>query len=333
MNMQEKIINTALDNLHKHVGVVGTWHNNGPKELDGQTEFVLSKKPVQFYTEIKHELRNHQLLQIIHQATRHSPFLVVANRIFPNIKEQLRQHAIAYLEASGNIYLNYQNHLIWIENNKPPDVAKKKENRAFTKTGLKVVFYFLQNEEAINLPYREIAGQTSVALGNINYVINGLKETGYLVQLTKNEYKLANKKDLLNKWIEAYAEKLKPAIRIGSFRFLNETDGNQWKDMKLPTDKTRWGSEAAGELLTDYLLPAELTLYTAETRSELMKNYRMVPDEKGPVKIYKKFWTYAEAESNTVPPLLVYADLINTHDRRCLETAQKLWDAYLQDTF
>ncbi len=331
--MKEKIIHTALDNLHKNVGVVGNWHSTGPDELDGQTAFVIGRKPVQFYTEIKNELRNHQLHQIIHQAAQHKPFLVVANRIFPNIKEQLRQNEIAYLEASGNIYLNYKNNLIWIENNRPHEVEKKKENRAFTKTGLRVVFHFLQNESTINRPYREIASQTAVALGNINYIINGLKEMGYLVKLSKNEYKLANKKDLLNKWIEAYPEKLKPSLKIGSFRFLNDMDWSRWRYLQLNTDKTRWGSEAAGDLLTEYLIPAELTLYTTESRSELMKSLRMVPDEKGPVKAYKKFWAEDEVNDNIVTPLLVYADLINTNDRRCIETAQKIWDELLQSKF
>ena len=333
VNMQEKIIHTALDNLHRSVGVVGSWHNTGPIELDGQTEFVLGKEPVHFFTAIKNELRNHQLPQIINQAAAHSPFLVVANRIFPNIKEQLRQNEIAYLEASGNIYLNYKNNLIWIENNKPYEVEKKKENRAFTKTGLKVIFYFLQDENTVNLPYREIVSQTGVALGNINYVLNGLKEMGYLVKLSKNEYKLANRRDLLDKWMEAYAEKLKPTLKIGSFRFLNDMDWSKWSYLKLNTNTTRWGGEAAGDLLTDYLIPAELTVYTTESRMELMKSLRMVPDEKGPVKAYKKFWTNDEADNNVVPPLLVYTDLMNTNDRRCIETAQKIWDELLQSKF
>lgn len=68
-----------------------------------------------------------------------------------------------------------------------------------------------------------------------------------------------------------------------------------------------------------------------EKRNELIKNYRFVPDENGNVKVYQKFWQYEEKENKVVPPLLVYADLINTGDRRCIETAQKIYEKYLQD--
>ena len=74
-----------------------------------------------------------------------------------------------------------------------------------------------------------------------------------------------------------------------------------------------------------------MTLYTTETRNDLIKNYRLIPDEKGNVKAYQKFWQYDEVNDNVVPPLLVYADLINTNDRRCTETAQKIYDEFLQN--
>ncbi|MBS1908251.1 MAG: hypothetical protein JST03_00090, partial [Bacteroidetes bacterium] len=91
-------------------------------------------------------------------------------------------------------------------------------------------------------------------------------------------------------------------------------------------------------LLTNYLRPAELTLYSTETRNDLIKNYRLIPDEKGNVKAYEKFWNNGDVNTNAntvedvvVPPLLVYADLMNTNDRRCIETAQKIYDGFIQN--
>ena len=34
---------------------------------------------------------------------------------------------------------------------------------------------------------------------------------------------------------------------------------------------------------------------------------------------------------HVVPPLLLYADLMNTNDRRCIETAQKIYDEFIQN--
>jgi hypothetical protein len=57
-----------------------------------------------------------------------------------------------------------------------------------------------------------------------------------------------------------------------------------------------------------------------------------VPDEKGNLVIYKKFWKFNIA-ADTVPVILVYADLINTGDPRNIETAKKLYNGLLEDQF
>jgi hypothetical protein len=259
--------------------------------------------------------------------------MVVAKRIFPKIKEELRQNNIAYLEANCNAWLQKDNIYIWIDSNEPLEQEKEKPNRAFTKTGLKVVFQFLLDEELINLPYREIATKADIGLGNVNNILNGLKDTGYLIKLNNNQYKLTNKKELLEKWVLSYEERLKPSLEIGTFRFLKQEDFNNWKRLPLKNRKTWWGGEAAGDLYTNYLQPANLMLYTLEAKNELIKNYRLVPDTKGNVKAYKKFWQYDEVNENVVPPLLAYADLMNTGDNRCTETANQIYEQFLKDRF
>lgn len=77
---------------------------------------------------------------------------------------------------------------LFVDTQKAIDTEKGQSNRAFTKTGLKVLFYLLQNRENINLTQREIAKNTEVALGNIPLIVKGLQESGYLIPLNKREY-------------------------------------------------------------------------------------------------------------------------------------------------
>lgn len=329
---ENELIHTALENLYNHTGITGKWKENGMRETDGKITFKINKQQYVFNAETKQELRNHQLAGILEKAKTFDPLIIVAGRLFPKIKEVLRNKQVAYLEANGNIFLHHQGTMIWIDARQPLKVKKETRNRAFTKTGLKVLFHFLLHEDDINLPYREIAGRIGTALGNINYIINGLKETGFVIKLNKDAYKLTNKKNLLDRWITGYAEQLKPSLHIGNFRFIKDEDFLSWKTLQIRDGKTFWGGEAAGSLLTNYLKPAELTLYTTETRNELIKNYRLVPDEKGNVRVFKKFW-YNEAAGNVVPPLLAYTDLTLNGDRRSLETAQKIYNEFLQDKF
>lgn len=327
---ESEIVHKALENLHKNLGIMGHWENNGLRTLDGTIELIVENHSLKFYVEIKQELRNHQLPKLIEQAQRDGSLMVVANRIFPKIKEELRLNKIAHLETNGNIWINQSGVLLWVDTQKALPEIKEKGNRAFTKTGLKVVFDFLLQENEINLPYREIAKNANVSLGNVNYVFAGLKEMGFLIKLNKDRYKLINKKELLDKWVTAYAERLKPSLRVGTFRFLKAEDFYEWKKLPVQLGKTYWGSEAAGDLLTNYLRPEQLTLYTLESRSELMKNYRLIPDDKGNVQVYKIFWKTIENQENTAPALLVYTDLMNIDDSRAVETAQKIYDEYIQ---
>ncbi len=327
-----EIIYLALYNLQKNAPIQGKW--TGPtlnKEIDGELVLTVDNKPIKYNIEIKNELRGHQLTHIFDLNKKHQPFMMVVAHLFPKIKEELREHNVAYMEANGNIFLKHNGIMLLIETNKPLAKEKKPGNRAFTKTGLKVVFEFLRNETWVNQTYQAIAEHTGTTAGNIYNIITGLQHDGFLLPVTKNEYKLNNKKALLEKWVTAYGEKLKPALRVGTFRFLREDDFINWKKTDLQAGKTLWGGEPAGDLLTNYLHPEELTLYTNEGRNELVKNYRLIPDENGNVKVYQKFWRLDDGDTKTAPPLLVYADLINTNDRRCRETAQKIYDEFLQN--
>ena len=334
---KHNIATTALENLQRSAQIKGKWkpidQKRADNRLDGQIELNYHDNIIKLNAEVKNNLRTIHLPLIYKLAKDLAPLIIIADHIFPKIKEELRNHNIAYLEVNGNIWLKFGKNLLWIDTNKTLPEEKEKINRAFTKTGIRVLFDFLRDETLINKPYREIANRAEIALGNVNYILNGLKEKGFILKMNKDEYKLTNKKDLLNTWMIKYAEKLKPELEIGTFRFLKKEDFANWKRLPIKQGKTWWGGEPAGNLFTDYLKPALLTLYTLETRNELIKHYRLIPDPKGNVKVYKKFWKYDEVNDNKVPPLLVYTDLMNTGDHRCIETAQKIYNELFKEKF
>ena len=154
MNMVEsEIVNIALENLQKNTHILGEWKNYAPggnKSIDGEITFNIENQQVKIFTEVKRTIRNHQLNTITDKASTHKPFLLVAEHLFPKIKEELRLRDISYLETNGNIYLKGQGIFFWIDNQKPLELEKEKVNRAFTKTGLKVIFLFLLKEEYVN---------------------------------------------------------------------------------------------------------------------------------------------------------------------------------------
>lgn len=331
MNSQEQIIiDKAVDNLHTTAQIKGNWEQKGLPTLDGMLSLIFANEVSTYNVEIKGELRNQALPQIYQHNEEFKPFMLVASRISSAIKRQLQINNVAYLEANGNFYLKEGNKMFWIDAHKPLKIENDNRNRAFTKTGLKVLFEFLENPSLINQSYRQIAEQTGTSIGNITNIIQGLKQENFILSINKNTLKLNNVESLITKWVDGFTKNLKPTLRIGTFRFLKAEDLLAWKDLELETTKTVWGGEPAGALLTNYLHPAEFTIYTDESRNELIKNYKLIPDEKGNVKVYQKFWKIDNSAQKTAPPLVVYADLMAISDRRCIETAQKIYDEYLQ---
>lgn len=319
--MEKEIIHNALERLHKITGIEANWIDNGP--LDGMLDFMVNGQKLTCVVEVKGELRNHQLQNIEEQFNLNKHYMLFALHIFPKVKEELRKMEIPYLEANGNIYLKKDNIFVFIDTQKPLQMEKNKGNRAFTKTGLKVLFYLLQNKEAINLTQRELAERTNVGLGNVPQVIEGLKETGYLIPLNNKTHIWENRKGLLDRWIAEYVTELRPKLVKERYALKG-----QWREVTFEPQKTVWGGEPAADLLTNFLRPEKFILYTKENRMDLIKKYKLVPDKNGDIEVLDMFWE--QLNEKTAPPLLVYADLKLEGGKRNNETAEKIYHEYIE---
>lgn len=333
---ENQVVGTTLQMLRENIEFDGRFQHYLKTQddgLDGELFFQTPEDLPTFKVQIKKEVRQYQLAHLYEMAKRQDNFMIMAEKIFPTIKKELRNHGVNHVDAAGNIFIKTRNQTIWIDGNKYTPPKKADTNKAFTKTGLKAVFYLLINEGAINLPYRQLAEATGVALGNIKNIIDGLNEAGHVLPINKKELKLQNKRALLEKWVTAYGEKLKPTLYLGTFSFWDKARRDNWQNLPFQKGETVWGGEPAGNLLTDYLTPQILTLYTSE-KAKLQKDWALIPKEEGVLHVYEKFWKDENYDQQLyAPPLLVYADLILTNDPRCTGTAMMVYDKYLKHEF
>lgn len=64
----------------------------------------------------------------------------------------------------------------------------------------------------------------------------------------------------------------------------------------------------------------------------MMRNWTLIPDPKGNIQIYRKFWKDPNwDQQHLAPPLLIYADLVVTGDSRNLNTASLIHHQYLEN--
>lgn len=248
--------------------------------------------------------------------------IVIADYLTKKTAEALKQNGINYLDAPGNTFIKTKDFFVYVEGRKAKINKKTNQTRAFQEAGLKLLLLLLSNPETLQLSYRELVEKTGIALGSVSNIFKELEESHYLLK-TKNKRVLKNQDEIIERWVIAYHEFLKPR----SFKRKMKALGNEFNTSNIINDSNielYFGGEPGGALLTGHLKPKDYIIYTNEETNKVAKDLKLVPDETGNIELYSKFWTdslYLKNE-HTAPPLVVYADLLGTGNNRNIETAK-----------
>jgi len=261
------------------------------------------------------------------------PTILLAEYVTPPVADDLRVQGQPFADAAGNAWLPVP--LVFITGRKPatkpvPPAA----GRADTPAGLKTWFALLCQPELADATHRAIAVAAGVALGGVPAVLQDLQQQGHLMVLGKRRRLNATRR-VLDAWAQAYARRLHAkTLHAVYLTPLFDT----WADWQLDPADGLWGGEPAANLLTKYLRPGVLTIYTKRLPPLFMAKQRMTKATGQTERVLEwrqPFWGQLPPgpRADTVPPVLVYADLLATGDGRCIETANVLYDQYLAATF
>ncbi len=288
----------------------------------------------QFVGEVKGRINTPALGAIIHRLRQfHPKGILVTDYVNPNMAERLKEEKIPFIDAAGNVYLNEPPIFIYVKGNRPQEkFQKEKLRRAFQPTGLKILFAFFCKPHLLNAPYRDIAKEANVALGTVGWVFTDLREMGFLRDMGKHGRKLLHKEKLLEIWAMIYPERLRPKLKLGRFTAPNQ---DWYKNTQLNKYGGYWGGEVGAAKITKYLKPALATIYIKAKLENLFLNNgvknlllenKLRKDPKGEIELLEIFWGFELKEKDTVPPFLIYADLLATGDARNLETAKMIFE-------
>ena len=259
--------------------------------------------------------------------------LLVTDYLTPPVAETLRRQKQEFADAAGNAYLEGPGLFVHVAGRKRQDTrAAPPAGKTFATAGLKVLFALICDPALADAPHRGIAAAAGVALGAVPAVLADLQQAGHLLVIPKHRRLNATKR-LLDEWALAYARRMRATNLQAVYTVENFTT---WPDWKLDPQEARWGGEPAANLLVRYLKPGVLTVYAEKLPPRLMVEQRIV--RAAPLahdrllELRKPFWgktLRVEGRPDTVPPALVYADLLATGDGRCMETAQMVYDDHL----
>lgn len=347
----QEILEQAIQAVEHETGLVLTIEQTKVPIDDGLADVILRLEPagLKFAVEIKKWAQQVNLGVLMNRVQQiPGEGLLVADYVNPRMGDKLRRQGVQFIDTAGNAYINQPPVYVYVTGHRPGDYQlmpyQGGAKRAFEPKGLMVIYAFLCQPGLVNAPYREIAKVTDVAVGTVNKVIDALKAAGFVRDVGRKEKRqLVDYERLLERWVEAWPEKLRPKQFFGEFVAM---DPYWWKGINMEKYGGYWGGEIAGAIYTDYLKPEIATVYLPkENLNEFLMDMRLRKatewneNTQGQVMIYHAFWDERLdvfepiQKPGVVHPILAYADLVATGDTRNLEVARMIYDRYIAEYY
>lgn len=254
-------------------------------------------------------------------------FLLV-DRIPTGVAARARTRGQWFADALGNVHVRSEGVLVDVRGRRRPTARPAVEPTAratnlMSARRAQVVFCLLSWPELVGEPLRSVAEVAGVSPSLAQLVVRALREDGYL---GVNSRRLDRRAELVDRWVGAYGRGLARNLELG--RYVGEPTAAAWIESGQVARVS--GEQAASELRG----VQTLTLYVRELDPRLVASSRWRRAvQEATVIVRRQFWVEPISVGTTLspvsdaPPLLVYADLLDSGEPRQREVAQSLREA------
>lgn len=191
---------------------------------------TMDSKKIPYHVEVKEKFYPAALVSLERKAYNiDGNLLLITTYVSPGLAESLRKKNIQFIDSCGNAYVEGSGLYIFVNKQiKTPAYRQRREQSSslFQPSGLKVIYICLadiisQNNSnlrsyAIN-NLKALSATAGVSLGSASNTRNQLLAKEYAIK-TSSGIELTNKESLLKKWVNAYKERLRPKLLIGTFQ-------------------------------------------------------------------------------------------------------------------
>lgn len=303
----------------------------GPPRVDSADAILVvanEAPPMDFDVEVKATITPTTVAALSARAPQR--LILFTPRLTLAVMDACRRLGVSCADADGNAYLRATSSVIDIQGRpaKRSRILTKRDERRTrlaSRSGLQVLFVLLSAPGAIDDAMRSIATASGVSLGSVAGVLDELAKRRHLTTSSRGR-SLHQTRELLDLWAEGYRARLHPQLRLGRFGIAS----SEWwrtSDVAVRAAGGQWGSETALWAKGANLRPARGVVYVDTVPPALVAALRLRRDDRpdAPVELRRRFWKIpALAESDTVPSLLIYADLLADGDPRLIEAAAEL---------
>jgi len=287
-NLEKRVFTAAITNFELETGL-----KLNPYVMDDKIDMILrdDEHEIEFQAIVKSTVNNSNIGLLKNRYNQFSENLLLITRsINTESSNLLRSLGINYIDTAGNAYINVPPLRIQIKGNrlKASDLQSVKDNSrsVYRPAFLQLIFTLLCNPDLENNPYREIAGMANISLGAVQMYMRRLERDDFLMVFDQNHKNLINKKKLLELWLEAYPQQIKPKYLIGNYTSeIVSREINQ----SLQSSNALLGGESAAAIITNYIRPYLHTIYINKRLGEYIFRNRLKKNRTGNVQLINKF--------------------------------------------
>jgi hypothetical protein len=328
---ETSLVARALTELNGSTGICGEILPAANANTDAIISLQIGGKKLRYDCEIKNKVDRYSLLlDLLHKPESMQKTLLVSSPLSQDMANRCRELGLQFMDTAGNAHItDGKGVYIYVTGRRGSDDVRTVANDAtMTPAALRMMFAFLADPSLLNAPYRDLSIQAMVSTGAISKVFDTLEARRLVGKTEEGRRMIISPQLFLNEWASGYASRLKPKLK--KFRFaIDDLDKfrNQWNpELRL----SAWGGETGATYLTKHLHPEECTVYidmeNPYALRDMVKQFRLRADPVGRIEVVGMFWNsdYFADWFPTVPPHLIYADLLATHDSRNFAAAQQI---------
>lgn len=316
---------------------------------DGKLTINTSNKIVHYVCEIKAGLTNDVIEQVteyistLGKRLKHQERPLLITRGLSNlVVDRLLNNNIEFIDVDGNIYLNSPEIYVLVRNQSSKESINK--SLEITAAALQVIYALLSQPTLIarENDFDEISYISGVTPKTTKSTLQKLIELNYLTY-RKGRFKIVDYVKLFERWELGYSEKLRAKLLLGTFTPIGKVGFSEIRDeIKEYAEKYEYliGGELAASFMTEYLRPISATLHLSKNsyHRQIAVKLKLKPDPSGNIAFLQTFGhpeyqrhELGEFRQNLVNPLLIHAELVRTGNSRLKETAQLIYNKYIEE--
>jgi hypothetical protein len=332
---EAELVARAVDALRDATGIHGDILDHPGAGADATVLLTINGRKLRYDCEVKQTVDRYAVpLALLNKLGNAQHTLLVSSPLSPDMADRCRDIGLQFIDTAGNAYINDGAGIyVHVTGRRGNAGLQLPANNTMTPAALKMMFAALAEPALLNAPYRDISIHAKISVGAIAKAFETLASRELIGTGASGKRLIRNPELFLNEWASGYAGRLKPKLR--KYRFTAD-NVDRFLNWVPELGMSAYGGERAAMYLTGHLKPEAYTIYAdmddLTVLRDIVKHCHLRADPRGRIDIVEMFWNPEHFVEwfPTVPPHLVYADLMATHDSRNITVARQIAPAIIR---